>query len=180
MKYIDVEKLKERINYQIECFEKELKSFSEEDYVCSIAARFSVMKASLNEVQNIIDSLQQEQSELDLEKDEPVSNDLEEFAKRESEMFGEREYEIDHIDRNALAKGYYWGVKAGVQWQKERDQSIIELAEDHAYFASSENTREKLIDKACEWLKKNRKNYSSNALGEEYLIDDFKKAMKGE
>ena len=31
------------------------------------------------------------------------------------------------------------------------------------------------IDKACEWLKKNRKNYSSNALGEEYLIDDLKK-----
>lgn len=36
------------------------------------------------------------------------------------------------------------------------------------------------IERACEWLKKNRKNYSSNALGEEYLIDDFKKAMKGE
>lgn len=36
------------------------------------------------------------------------------------------------------------------------------------------------INKACEWLKKNRKNYSSNALGEEYLIDDFKKAMKEE
>ena len=36
------------------------------------------------------------------------------------------------------------------------------------------------IEKACEWLKKNRKNYSSNALGEEYLIDDFKKAMKEE
>ena len=36
------------------------------------------------------------------------------------------------------------------------------------------------IDKACELLKKNRKNYSSNALGGEYLIDDFKKAMKGE
>ena len=34
------------------------------------------------------------------------------------------------------------------------------------------------IEKACEWLKKNRKNYSLNALGEEYLIDDFKKAME--
>ena len=51
--------------------------------------------------------------------EEPVSNDLEEFAKRESELFGEREYEIDYIDRNALTKGYYWGVKAGAQWQKE-------------------------------------------------------------
>ena len=52
--------------------------------------------------------------------DDPVSNDLEEFAKRESELFGEREYEIDYIDRNALTKGYYWGVKAGAQWQKEK------------------------------------------------------------
>ena len=28
---------------------------------------------------------------------------------------------------------------------------IIKNAEDHAYFAGSENTREKLIDKACKW-----------------------------
>lgn len=48
-------------------------------------------------------------------------------------------------------------------------------------FASIEYIRkDAFIEKACEWLKKNRKNYSSNALGEEYLIDDFKKAMKGE
>lgn len=30
---------------------------------------------------------------------------------------------------------------------------IIKNAEDHAYFAGSENTREKLIDKACKWWK---------------------------
>lgn len=35
------------------------------------------------------------------------------MQKKESESFAEREYEIDYIDRNALAKGYYWGVKAG-------------------------------------------------------------------
>ena len=35
------------------------------------------------------------------------------------------------------------------------------------------------IEKACEWLKKNRKNYSLNALGEEYFIEDFKNYMKG-
>ena len=40
------------------------------------------------------------------------------------------------------------------------------------------NEKDTFIEKACEWLKKNRKNYSSNALGEEYLIDDFKKAME--
>ena len=28
---------------------------------------------------------------------------------------------------------------------------IIKNAEDHAYFAGSENTREKLINKACKW-----------------------------
>lgn len=39
---------------------------------------------------------------------------------------------------------------------------------------------EAFIEKACEWLKKNLKNYSSNPLGEEYLIDDFKETMKGE
>ena len=33
---------------------------------------------------------------------------------------------------------------------KEVDE-IIKNAEDHAYFAGSENTREKLIDKACKW-----------------------------
>ncbi len=51
----------------------------------------------------------------------------------------------------------------------------------NAPFEKIEYTRkDAFIEKACEWLKKNRKNYSSNALGEEYLIDDFKKAMKGE
>ena len=65
---------------------------------------------ALTQLLSFIDSLEEE----------PVSNDLEEFTKRESELFGEREYEIDFIDRNALAKGYYWGVKAGAQWQKEQ------------------------------------------------------------
>ena len=30
-----------------------------------------------------------------------------------------------------------------------------------------------VIKKALEWLKKNRKNYSLNSLGEEYFIKDF-------
>lgn len=36
-----------------------------------------------------------------------------------------------------------------------------------------------IIKRACEWLKKNRKNYSSNSLGEEYFIKDFINYMKG-
>ena len=56
------------------------------------------------------------------------------------------------------------------EWYKSREKAAdIEYIRKDAF-----------IEKACEWLKKNRKNYSSNALGEEYLIDDFKKAMKGE
>lgn len=51
-------------------------------------------------------------------KEEPVNEDLEDYAKKESESFAEREYEIDYIDRNALAKGYYWGVKAGAEWRQ--------------------------------------------------------------
>lgn len=51
---------------------------------------------------------------------EPVSEDLETFAKKESEVFAEREYEIDYIDRNALGKGYYWGCIDGAKWQKEQ------------------------------------------------------------
>lgn len=57
---------------------------------------------------------------------------------------------------------------------------------DYWYSATTNDTKveyvrkDAFIEKACEWLKKNRKNYSSNALGEEYLIDDFKKVMKGE
>ena len=87
--------------------------------------------------------------------EEPVSNDLEEFAKRESELFGEREYEIDFIDRNALTKGYYWGVKAGAQWQKEQ-----------------------MIDKACEWLK-NWNAYRVCLEGhKEWFIEQFRKAME--
>jgi len=60
-------------------------------------------------------------------EEEDVNNDLEDYAKKESESFAEREYEIDYIDRNALAKGYYWGVKAGAQWQKQKN--TIEVKE---------------------------------------------------
>ena len=37
-----------------------------------------------------------------------------------------------------------------------------------------------VIKRAWEWLKKNRKNYSSNSLGEEYFIKDFINYMKEE
>ena len=56
-----------------------------------------------------------------LDKEEPVSKELEDFAKRESELFAEREYEVDSYDRGFLSKGFYWGVKAGAKWQEFRN-----------------------------------------------------------
>lgn len=46
---------------------------------------------------------------------------------------------------NAFKAGFELGLKA-----KDVNE-IIKTAEDYAYFAGSENTREKLIDKACKW-----------------------------
>ena len=60
--------------------------------------------------------------------EEPADEDLEEFAKRESELFGEREYEVDYLDRNALTKGFYWGCKTGARWQKQQDAPEIKDA----------------------------------------------------
>ena len=53
-------------------------------------------------------------------KEEHVSDELEDFAKRESELFANREYEIGDIDKSALMKGFYWGCKAGGNWQKHQ------------------------------------------------------------
>ena len=62
---------------------------------------------------------------------------------------------------------------------------IIKTAEDHAYFAGGENTREKLIDKACEWLSKHfyDKEYEIKDdegcwIDDNLLITDFRKAME--
>ena len=49
--------------------------------------------------------------------------------------------------------------KAGAQWQKEQDQSTIELAEDHAMLAGMEKMKEEMIDKVCKWLAKHWRKY---------------------
>ena len=40
--------------------------------------------------------------------------------------------------------------KAGANWQKEQDQSTIELAEDHAMFAGMEKMKEQMMAKAID------------------------------
>ena len=43
-----------------------------------------------------------------------------------------------------------------------------------------EQGKKELIDKACEWLLNNVGYYSTNALGAEYMCEDFRKAMEDE
>ena len=93
--------------------------------------------------------------------EEPVSNDLEEAACE----YADGENPTCPCE-DCLIKTF----KAGAQWQKERDQSTIELAEDHAYLAG----QEKIIAKACDWLLKN----DSYAKPTEVLVRDFNKAME--
>jgi hypothetical protein len=62
---------------------------------------------------------------------------------------------------------------AGAQWQKQQDQSTIELAEDHAYLAG----QEKIIEKACKWLN-NFYSEDRHCYFVEEDIDNFKKAME--
>lgn len=65
-----------------------------------------------------------------LEASLPPKEELEEYAQRESELFGEREYEVDSLDRNALRKGFYWGCKAGAEWMASQGayfEDVIEM-----------------------------------------------------
>ena len=37
-----------------------------------------------------------------------------------------------------------------------------------------------MLDKVCEWVKMHYIEYAHNRLGQEYIIDDLREAMKGE
>lgn len=84
-----------------------------------------------------------------------------------------------HITGDTYYANDAWFFKKGAQWQKQQDQSTIELAEDHAYLAG----QEKMIAKACEWLKSYRQDtpdgtgYISGIVNDK-TIEDFKKAME--
>lgn len=67
---------------------------------------------------------------------------------------------------------------AGAQWQKEQDQSTIELAEDHAMLAGMEKMKQEIIDKAMVWLTSNMKWGVVSWDDKEQCVWDFKKAME--
>ena len=59
--------------------------------------------------------------------------------------------------------------------------SIGSCAEDKMELVDFNEPTEKQqwIEKACSWLLNNIRYYAANALGAEYLIEDFKKHMEG-
>ncbi len=57
--------------------------------------------------------------------------------------------------------------EAFVFTQKRSDNKGIEYTRTDAF-----------IEKTCKWLRNNSHNYADNALGKEYLVNDFKNYMK--
>lgn len=105
-------------------------------------------------------------------EEEPVSNDLEEAARKIATRHS-------HITGDTYYANDAWFFKKGAQWQKQQDQSTIELAEDHAYLAG----QEQIIDKACEFLRshidKQLVIYHENTWrSRDEFIEGFKKAME--
>lgn len=85
----------------------------------------------------------------ELNEEEPVSESLEEAA-REAATWHSR------INGNQFFPNDYNKFIAGAEWADEHpDIEAIKAIEDHAYFAGSEAMREKMTNKACEWLKDN-------------------------
>ena len=89
-----------------------------------------------------------------------------------------------------LFVGYWWGKENSMEAperisengteyiRKDIVDDMLATAEDHAYFAGSENAKEKLtdafIEKACRWLEDNYPYYFETDIKEEFV-----KAMKG-
>lgn len=49
-----------------------------------------------------------------------------------------------------VEKAYYDGMLAGAEWQREQDQQLIELAEDHAMLAGMNKMKEEMMERAVE------------------------------
>jgi hypothetical protein len=89
------------------------------------------------ELLSFIDSLQEE----------PVGEELKDVAnKYGKDTFVNECMENGVCDNYDLADAF----EAGAKWQKEQDQSTIELAEDHAMLAGMEKMKEELMAKAVE------------------------------
>ena len=82
------------------------------------------------------------------------------------------------LDVKGVNSAYGIGFLEGAQWADEHpDIEAIKAIEDHAYFAGSEAMREKIINKASEWLYEqlNKGKMESGDIGA--FLENFKKAM---
>ena len=106
---------------------------------CYDAKTKKVIKAN---ILPFIDSLQEE----------PVSEDLDmeiDYYLRELQSFKSEHgidcYTVSIEDMDEICRHF-------AEWQKEQDQSIIELAEDHAMFAGMEKMREQIMKDAIDGI----------------------------
>ena len=161
MKLIDKDKIAAELEKRYEYWrEKEFNSHSIESEIRMSECQHLMLL--FNSIETKEDNLEKE-----LERLDSLLYDLDGIAIKGATCY------LTVEDVKYIAKRFYeLGLKA-----KDVNE-IIKTAEDHAYFAGSENTREKLIDKACKWLRKELVNFEDySGMGEE-LISDFRKAME--
>ena len=118
-----IQKIREVIEKRYEYWrEKELNSHSIESEIRMSECQHLLL---------ILDSLQEE----------PVNEDLEDFA---------LQYAGHHAPYDSCMQEVKDAVKAGANWQEAKDQSTIELAEEHAMLAGMEKMREEMMAKAVD------------------------------
>lgn len=100
-----------------------------------IAMETRCKEEAYNEVLAILDSSQEE----------TVSENLEEACEQLAE--NARKHKAETSSPFFSQTDYKQGVIDGAKWQKQQDQSTIELAEDHAYFAGMEKIKEEMMAK---------------------------------
>ena len=70
------------------------------------------------------------------------------------------------------------GFIQGAEWSDEHPVNYDGEALLYAVNKTAERTKKEVIDKVCEWVKHNYHNYAHNRLGEEYIVNDLRKAME--
>lgn len=89
---------------------------------------------------------------------EPVSEELEEIAWNHADKKCHLDIAVftpDEVKKERGKMQFTWqdlydAVMFGANWQKEQDQSTIELAEDHAMLAGMEKMKEEMMTKSIE------------------------------
>lgn len=123
-----VQKIRQEIERRIEKYEPDFKTPYDAMY-------------QLLTLLDFIDSLPEENHIED--KSEMVSEDLEEAANQHSKQ----------VFHGLLVEDNITAFKAGAEWKEQKDQEIIELAEDHAMLAGMNKMKEEMMkDAVIAWV----------------------------